>query len=232
MNLTTLSKISYGLYIISSYQDGKFNGQIANVVSQLTSEPPSIGICINKQNLTYEYIKSSKTFTVSILTQDTPMTLIGKFGFKSGRNIDKFQDVKYKIGKTKAPIVLDNTIGYIEAEVINSVDVGTHTLFIGKIIDAELISDGVPMTYAYYHQVKRGKSPKTAPTYIKEENKIQKKEVKTMDKYICTVCGYIYDPEKGDPESDIKPGTPFEALPDDWVCPLCGAGKDQFEREA
>lgn len=231
MNLTTLTKISYGLYIISSHQDGKFNGQIANVVNQLTSEPPSIGICINKQNLTYEYIKSSKTFTVSILAQDTPMTLIGKFGFKSGRNIDKFQDVKYKIGKTKAPIVLDNTIGYIEAEVINSVDVGTHTLFIGKIIDAELISNAEPMTYAYYHQIKRGKSPKTAPTYIKEENKIQKKEVKTMDKYICTVCGYIYDPEKGDPESGIKPGTPFEALPADWVCPLCGAEKDQFERK-
>lgn len=231
MNLSVLHKISYGLYIISSHKNGKFNGQIANVVSQLTSEPPSIGICINKQNLTHEFIQNSKTFTISILEQDTPMTLIGKFGFKSGRDTDKFQNTKYKIGKTNAPIVLDNTIGYIEAEVINSIDVGTHTLFVGKIIDAEVISDAEPMTYAYYHQVKRGKSPKTAPTYIKEDE-IKKREVKTMDRYICSVCGYVYDPQKGDPESGIKPNTPFEALPDDWVCPVCGAGKDQFEKEA
>ncbi|HDN85414.1 MAG TPA: rubredoxin [Candidatus Aerophobetes bacterium] len=84
------------------------------------------------------------------------------------------------------------------------------------------------MTYAYYHEVKRGTSPSSAPTYIKEE---KKKEKGKMIKYKCTVCGYIYDPEKGDPDSGIKPGTPFEELPDDWVCPVCGASKDAFEKE-
>lgn len=82
------------------------------------------------------------------------------------------------------------------------------------------------MTYAYYHEIKGGKAPKTAPTYNKGANK---KETKKMKKYVCTVCGYVYEPEKGDPDSGIKPGTPFEQLPDDWVCPVCGADKSAFE---
>ena len=80
------------------------------------------------------------------------------------------------------------------------------------------------MTYAYYHQVKRGTTPKTAPSYIEEEKAME------AAKYECTVCGYIYDPELGDPDGSIAPGTPFEELPDGWVCPVCGAGKSEFER--
>ncbi len=102
---------------------------------------------------------------------------------------------------------------------------GTHTIFVGELIGADVIKEGEPMTYAYYHQVKRGTTPKTAPSYVKE-----KKEVAEVPKYKCTVCGYIYDPELGDPDGGIKPGTPFEEIPDDWVCPVCGAAKDEFER--
>ncbi len=101
---------------------------------------------------------------------------------------------------------------------------GTHTIFIGEVVDAAVLTDEEPMTYAYYHLVKRGATPKAAPTYLKEEGGDR------MDTYECTVCGYIYDPEKGDPDSGIAPGTPFEELPDDWVCPVCGAAKDQFEK--
>jgi rubredoxin len=136
--------------------------------------------------------------------------------------------VDYKVGVTGAPIVLENTIGYLGAELIDILDSGTHTIFIGRIVDAKIINDGEPMTYAYYHNIKGGKAPKTAPTYIKVESR---KEVGKMAKYKCTVCGYIYDPEKGDPDSGIKPGTPFEGLPDDWVCPVCGAEKSAFEKE-
>jgi len=169
MNLKTLHKISYGLYVISSRTGEKFNGQIANTVFQITSEPPIIAVSINKQNLTHEYIRESKVFTVSILSKETPMKFIGHFGFRSGRELDKFKDVNYRVGATGAPIVMENTVGYLAAEIIDSLDVGTHTVFIGKIIDAEIIKEGEPMTYAYYHEVKRGKAPKTAPTYIKEE---------------------------------------------------------------
>lgn len=228
MNLKTFHKISYGMYVISSKKGDKFNGQIANTVFQITSEPPSIAVSINRQNLTNEFIKESKVFIVSILSKETPMKFIGHFGFKSGRELDKFKDMNYKVGVTGAPIVLENSIGYLEVEVIDAIDAGTHTVFIGKIVDAEVIKDEEPMTYAYYHEIKRGKAPKTAPTYIKEESK---KEVKKTEKYRCTVCEYVYDPQKGDPDSGIKPGTSFEKLPDDWVCPVCGAGKGEFEKE-
>lgn len=171
MDLKALHKISYGMYVISSIKNGKLNGQIANTVFQITSEPPTIAVSINKMNLTHEFIKESKVFTVSILSKETPMRFIGHFGFKSGREIDKFGDINYKLGVTGAPVVLGHSIAYLETEVIDMSDSRTHTIFIGKVIDAEVMADGEPMTYAYYHEIKKGKSPKTAPTYIKERNK-------------------------------------------------------------
>jgi len=168
MDLTILFKISYGLYVISSFEDDKYNGQIANTVFQVTSEPPRVAVCINKNNLTHEFIESSKIFTVSILSKETPMTLIGQFGFKSGRDINKYQGVNYYIGQSKAPIVKDFTVGFIELKVINEMDAGTHTIFLGEVIDSGKFNDDEPLTYAYYHEVKKGKSPKNAPTYIKE----------------------------------------------------------------
>ena len=169
MNPHALFKLSYGLYIISSIKEEKLNGQIANVASQITSNPPLIVTSINKENLTHEYILSSKVFTISILSKETTMQFIGRFGFRSGRDIDKFSGVKYRIGTVGAPIVLENSIAYIEAKVKDSIDCGTHTLFIGEITDADNIREGEPMTYSYYHEIKKGKSPKTAPTYIKDE---------------------------------------------------------------
>jgi len=160
------------------------------------------------------------------------MPFIGNFGFKSGRDIDKFKDIDYKIGKNKAPIVQDNAIAFIESKVINNIDVGTHTIFIGSVEEGNILSDENPLTYEYYHKVKGGYSPKTAPTYSAIVDKKQDiKEEEKMDKYVCKVCGYIYDPEKGDPENGIDPNTKFEDLPDDWVCPICGAEKSDFEKE-
>jgi len=225
VDIKTLYQVSYGMYVVASVKGDKFNGQISNTVFQITSEPPTVAVSINKQNLTHEFIRDSRVFAASILSQDTPLSFIGNFGFKSGRDIDKLAQVNYKVGKTGAPIVLDHTLGYLELKVINEVDVGTHTIFTGELVEAETLRSGEPMTYAYYHIVKGGTAPKTAPTYIKEE-----KVVKKVAKYRCTVCGYIYDPEKGDPDGGIAPGTPFEEIPDDWVCPVCGASKDQFEQ--
>ncbi|MFC1512583.1 flavin reductase family protein [bacterium] len=168
MDLKILTKLSYGIYVVCSKHKEIYNGQIANVVFQTSAEPPTITVSINKQNLTYELIENSKVFTVSILSQDTPMIFIGRFGFQGGRNIDKIKDIQSKIGITGAPVVLENGIGYLEAEVINTMDVFTHTLFLGKIVNAEIIREAQPMTYDYYHTVLKAKSPKTAPTYMKE----------------------------------------------------------------
>jgi flavin reductase (DIM6/NTAB) family NADH-FMN oxidoreductase RutF/rubredoxin len=225
MNPKALYGCSYGLYVIGSRKGDRTNGQIANTVFQITSQPPTIAVSINKQNLTHEFITESKVFTASILSRDTPLSFIGHFGFKSGRDVDKLKDINYRLGETNAPIVLDHTIAYLEARVISQLDVGTHTIFIGELVGADILKEGEPMTYAYYQQVKKGTTPKTAPSYIEE----RKETVTKMAKYKCTVCGYIYDPEAGDPDGGIKPGTPFEKIPDDWVCPVCGASKDQFE---
>jgi len=224
MNVKALHKLGYGLYIVCSRKDSKVNGQIANTVFQVTSDPPTIAVSINKNNLTHELIKGSKVLTVSVVSQDAPLSLIGHFGFKSGREIDKLEDTNYKTGDTNVPIITDNTVAYLEARVIKAVDVGTHTIFIGELAGADILKEGEPMTYAYYHLVKRGTTPKTAPSYVEE-----KKEEPKMVKYKCTVCGYIYDPELGDPDGGIKPRTPFEEIPDDWVCPICGAAKSDFE---
>ncbi|MFP3879414.1 MAG: rubredoxin [Dehalococcoidia bacterium] len=226
MNLKVLHNCTYGLYVIGSRKGDRLNGQIANTVFQVTSDPPTVAVSINKQNLTYEFISESKVFTASILSQDTPLSFIGHFGFKSGRDVDKLKDVNYRVGETGAPVVIDHSVAYIEARVVNQVDVGTHTIFIGELVGADVLSEGEPMTYAYYHQVKRGTTPKTAPSYIEE----RKETVSKMAKYECTVCGYIYDPELGDPDGGIEPGTPFEEIPDDWVCPVCGASKEKFEK--
>lgn len=233
MDKVALQKCSYGLYVVCAKKDGKFNGQIVNTVFQITSEPPTVSVSINKQNLTHEYIEAGKVFTVSVLSEETPMPFIGHFGFKSGRVIDKLATVKYKVGVTGAPIVLDNALSYLECEVVGSMDVGTHTIYVGKIIAAEVVAEGAPMTYEYYHKVKGGKAPKTAPTYVKEEAPAEKPAEKAASgkaKYRCTICGYIYDPEQGDVSSGVKPGTAFEDLPDSWVCPICGAPKTSFEK--
>jgi rubredoxin/flavin reductase (DIM6/NTAB) family NADH-FMN oxidoreductase RutF len=226
MDTRALHTIGYGLYIVGSKKGEKLNGQVANTVIQVTSEPPAIAVTINKGNLTHEFIEESRVFTASVLAKDTPLAFIGHFGFKSGRDTNKLKGFNYILGETGAPIVTDHALAFLEAKVNKELDVGTHTIFVGELVGAEILGEGEPMTYAYYHLVKRGTTPKTAPSYHHESKEVAAK----MAKYECTVCGYIYDPELGDPESGIKPGTPFEDLPDDWVCPVCGADKSQFEK--
>jgi len=226
MDTRALHTIGYGLYIVCSKKGERFNGQVANTVAQVTAEPPAIGVIINKENLTHELIKESRVFTASVLAKDTPLAFIGHFGFKSGREIDKLKGINYILGETGAPIVTDHALAFLEVKVNKEMEVGTHTIFVGELAGAEILGEGEPMTYAYYHLVKRGTTPKSAPSYHKEIKEVAAK----MVKYKCSVCDYVYDPELGDPEGGVTPGTPFEKLPDDWACPVCGADKSQFEK--
>ena len=169
MNINALYKLGYGVYVVTSIKDDRFNGQIANTVFQVTSDPPTIAVSINKSNLTHDFIKESRVFSAPVLCEETPLTFIGRFGFKSGRDTDKFEGINYKIGETGAPIVLDNAVSYLEARVTKEMDVGTHTIFIGEVFNTDVISDEVCMTYEHYHQIKGGKTPKAAATYIEEK---------------------------------------------------------------
>jgi flavin reductase (DIM6/NTAB) family NADH-FMN oxidoreductase RutF/rubredoxin len=225
--------LTYGLYVVTSCADGKANGQIANTVFQVTADPARVAVSLNKENLTHKYVSRGGVFGVSVLAEETPMTFIGLFGFKSGRGVDKLAWVEHKEGASGCPLVTENALAVMEARVVSSLDVGTHTIFVGDVVAGEVLRDGEPLTYAYYRDTKKGKAPKTAPTYhgpppaaAKERSDVK------MDKYVCQVCGYVYDPAKGDPDNGVEPGTVFEELPDDWVCPVCGATKDQFEPEA
>lgn len=228
MGIEALSRLSYGLYVVSSMKDGRINGQITNALFQVTSNPPTVAVSICKENLTHSYIRASDKFSISVLSQNTPMTFIGLFGFRSGRTSNKFEAVNYKSGITGVPVVLQHTIAFIEAEVTGQLDCGTHTIFAGRVIDGQILNDDPPLTYDYYRNIKKGKSPKNAPTYIKEEPKAKAQKA---PRYICSICGYVYDPEKGDPDANIKPGTLFTDLPEDWVCPICGADKTKFDVE-
>ncbi len=172
MNRKALKKISYGLYIICSKHKDKANGQIANAIFQVTSKPVTIAISINKKNLTHELIEKSEKFTVSILNKNASLKFIGPFGFKCGRDTDKLKNVECKMGKNGTPIVTENSIAYLEAKLINKINIYTHTIFIGEVTEAEVLTEDEPLTYDYYQEVKGGYTSKNAPTYNleKEEN--------------------------------------------------------------
>ena len=224
MDQKALHKISYGLYIVSSKDGNNYNGQISNTATQVAATPPIMTVALNKENLTHEYVEKSGLYTVSILNQNTPIDYIAHFGFKSGRDFNKFENINYKLSSTEVPFVLDHSIGYVSLEVEEKMDAYTHTIFKGKIIDAEVFSNQEALTYAYYHQIKKGTTPKNAP--IQWDNESIESNA-SSPKYKCEVCGYIYDPAKGDGKN---PPMDFDQLPDDWTCPICNSLKCEFEQ--
>jgi flavin reductase (DIM6/NTAB) family NADH-FMN oxidoreductase RutF len=157
--------LSYGLYIVTSVCGEKANGQIANSVIQVTSAPPQIAVCINRENLTHACILESGVFGVSILGENTPLSFIGRFGFKSGRNIDKLSGVDCLVEGHACPLVTENAVAVMTAKVVKQLAISTHTLFVGEVTYAAVLNAELPLSYATYHEIKRGKTPKKAPTY-------------------------------------------------------------------
>jgi rubredoxin len=171
----------------------------------------------------------SKVFAASIVSRKADMMFIGNFGFKSGRDIDKFTSVKYKPGKNGSPIVTENAVSVFEASIFDTVDLGTHTLFLADVTDAEEVDTSEKiLTYRYYTHYMKGKVPKNAPSYHEEEDVAPKPDGGGC--YVCDVCGYVYDPAKGDSSQGIEPGTAFEDLPDDYLCPICSVSTEQFSK--
>ena len=235
IDLAAFNTITYGLYVVTARDGEKRNGCIVNTAVQVAGEPCQVSVSVSKANLTHEFILRSGQFAVSVLEQETPLPLIGIFGFHLGRDYDKFAHAKYRDGLTGCPLLTEHTLAAIEAKVRTAVDCGSHTTFVADVVASELVRSAKPLTYAYYHEVKGGKTGKNAPTYaatqVSESAESTERSTK-MKKYVCQVCGYVYDPAAGDPDNGVPAGTPFEKVPVDWVCPVCGAGKDQFEAEA
>ena len=227
MDKKTLQNLSYGMYVIGAKKGDHYNGQIAHRVYQISADPPTVAISINQQTLTHEYIKDSGKFTVSVLEKGTPMRLIRKFGFKSGREIDKYAGLDYQLSPGGIPYLTQNSLAYLEARVVTQLDVNGFTLFIGELTEAIQEEDGEPMPFSPKYLLKLDPARAAAAAQMAEESAGPGED---DDKYECLVCGYIYDPAEGDPDYGVGPGTPFKKLPREWTCPLCDEGQEVFRR--
>lgn len=209
MDVNVLKNLSYGVYVVSTPNGSeKSTGCIANSLMQITYD--TIAVSINHNNYTNECINKYKKFAISILGVDSDENIIPVFGFQTGHDIDKFKGIK-KI-EVDGIDIIENSVGYLVCELVDKMETQTHTVFLGKIIDGEMLHNQIPMTYAYYQAVRKGTSPKNAPTYIEETPQENSKTA-----YKCKICGYIY-------EGDIT------KEPDTYVCPVCKKGKEFFEK--
>lgn len=216
MDTKTFFDMSYGLFVLSVVTpEGKPTGCTVNTAFQITSTPPTLALSVNHQNYTNELIRKTGRVCVNILSQNVDIGIIGGFGFRSGRDNDKFANVPY-VMEQGLPVLTEGVCGHFICKVVGETETSTHTIFLVEVEDAVRTGEGKvpPMTYAYYHQVKNGTEPPTAPTFVAKE------EAPAAEKYVCPVCGYIYDGSGG----------PFEDLPGDWKCPLCKVPKARFEK--
>lgn len=209
LNKKALYQISSGLYLVSSKNEGHQAGCIINTLMQVTSKPVQVSITINKENDTTDTILKSNVFHVTALASNVDMNVIATFGFQSSKEIDKFQSFETKYDTLDNPYIEEGMNASFTCKVVHTLDVGSHIIIVGEVVESESLSQENSMTYAYYHDVKKGTSPKNAPTY-QEEIKTDKKT-----KWRCKICGYIYEGEE---------------LPADFICPICGQPASMFEK--
>lgn len=217
MDQTAFFDLTYGLFVLGTLDGARPTGCTVNTVMQVANDPATLAVSVNHQNFTNECMKKTGRVTVSVLAQEAPMDVIGTFGFHSGRETDKFAQVAYTAAPSGLPWLSEHVCAWFDCKVKTSIELSTHTLFVLEVEAARRCEPAqTPMTYAYYHQVKKGTVPKTAPHFVEEP--VKKEE---GGRYVCSICKYEYDGSQG----------PFEDLPDDWKCPICGAPKSAFERK-
>jgi flavin reductase (DIM6/NTAB) family NADH-FMN oxidoreductase RutF len=169
MDKNTFSKLSYGVYVVASGNKERQNAFIATTVMQVTAEPAKIIVACNKNNFTADFIRESNAFAASVIKQNYKPTTMGTFGFRSGKDFNKFEHCsEFIFGKnTQTPIVLEDCMAWFECKLCDEIDVGTHILFVGEVLDTQItIENEVPLTYSYYHEVKKGVTAKNAPSFI------------------------------------------------------------------
>lgn len=166
MNNNVFRNLSYGVYILSCKIDDKYTGCTVNSIMQITSNPATIALSVNHDNYTHFCIEKTKRISVSILSENSNPLAIGTFGFRSGRDINKFEIIPYNL-VDGLPVIKD-ACAYLICEIKDKIETSTHTLFIADVLNGDILNDKVPMTYSYYHNVIKGKSPKTAPAYIED----------------------------------------------------------------
>ena len=176
MDKNALFKLSYGLFVLTAKQDGKDNGCIINTVQQVTSDPMRISVTVNKANLTHDMVLSTGEFNVSVLTEDAVFWIFQHYGFQSGRDVDKFANLPEARTANGIRFVEGCTNAVLSGKVIQTVDCGTHTLFIADVTEAKVLDSAPSVTYQYYFD------------HIKP-----KPEPAQQGKWVCKICGYVYE---------------------------------------
>ncbi|MCI9455797.1 MAG: flavin reductase [Oscillospiraceae bacterium] len=202
MDQAAMYKLSYGLFVLTSSFGGKESGCIINTAGQVTVEPNRISIAVSKSNFTHDLVRDSGKFNLSVLSQDADFEIFRHFGFQSGRTVDKFADYAHcQRSPSGLYYITKGTNAYISAKVEQSIDLGTHTLFIAAVEDMQVLAETPSATYEYYH------------ASIKPQPEQQKTGGKTA--WRCVICGYIYEGEE---------------LPADFICPWCKHPASDFEK--
>ena len=201
-NPKAMFALSYGLFVLTARQGEKDNGCIINTAMQVTSEPNRIIITVNKTNYTHDMVLETGRFTLSVLSEQAEFSTFQRFGFQSGRDVDKFDGFQEHAvrGDNGILYVTRGTSAWLSCKVVSTLDLGTHTLFLADVEDGDLLSGDPSVTYTYY-QANIKPKPQAAPPTSKK-------------RWVCTVCGYVY-------EGDF--------LPDDFICPLCKHPASDFE---
>ncbi|MBE5767160.1 MAG: hypothetical protein E7335_08370 [Clostridiales bacterium] len=197
MDQKSLYKISYGLYLLTAQDENGDNGCIINTAVQVANDPTRLSIAVIKGGKTHDMVKATGVFNVSALTVDAPFALFKHFGMQSGRNVDKFADFA-NVARSENGLyyLTEGANGYISCKVVNSMDLTSHTLFIGEVTDGVVLSERPSCTYAYYQS-----DIKQKPAPVKKKG------------WVCSVCGYVHEGED---------------MPDDFICPICKHGKQDF----
>ncbi len=191
---------SYGLFVLTARDGDKDNGCIINTAIQAASEPLRVSICVNKANYTHDMILKTGEFNLSFLTEESKFATYQNFGFRSGRDAEKLEQVSFKRASNGIAYLTEEVNAYLSGKVVQSIDLGSHTMFIAEVTEGEVLSRVPSVTYAYYF------------ANIKPKPQVQQEEKKG---WICTICGYIY---KG------------EELPPDFICPICKHPASDFQK--
>ncbi|MCL2125590.1 MAG: flavin reductase [Oscillospiraceae bacterium] len=216
VNMSAFYDLTYGMFILGTVKDGEYYGCTVNTVVQISSDPNLLSVSIHHDNYTNKILKESRLASVNILAQGAPIDVIQTFGFKSGANTNKFENIAFLPTADNLPVLEEGICGWLECKVVDYMELPASTLFILEVFEAERLGDHVsPMTYAYYQMVMRGGVPTNAPGHTLPE---EEGGAPAGPQYVCSICGYTYDNSDG----------PFEFLPPDWRCPDCKAQKPAF----
>ena len=201
MDTKALFKLTYGVFMLSTKLGDKTNGCITNTCMQVASNPTRVAISVLNSNYTCELLKESGIFALSMLDETCSFETIKHFGFQSGRNVDKMSGLTLPVDINQVPYMGWQACAMLSCKVVSSEDLGTHTLFVAEVVDAKVLNENAPLTYADYHS-------KVKP---QPEKKIEDKKIIGWK---CKICNYVYEGEN---------------LPADYICPICGHGAEDFE---